>query len=323
VSTSTVKTELAEGQRLLRVVHAEDLPGRVRNVRLEPADGKPIGSFAPGSNIGVQWDDNLANSYSLVGENTDPEFYEISVLAQPEGRGGSLWVHRLEVGDTVVSTGVRSAFPPIAKASHHLLVAAGIGITPVLSHARWHAHWGHSFTVLYVHRPGEGAHLDELRELCGDGLQLYPDRKQFWAEFPGILADQPFGTHLYTCGPLSMIDDVARVAGEAYWPEARVHSEAFSSAALDPGRPFNAVLKRTGRTVSVPSGASLLEAVEKEGIRLPSLCRQGFCGECRVSVLSGAIEHRDIFLSTEEKESGQMMMACVSRAAGTEVEIDL
>ncbi|HWH25103.1 MAG TPA: PDR/VanB family oxidoreductase [Pseudolysinimonas sp.] len=309
--------------RQLRVSAIRDLPGRVRTVTLEPLDGKALPSFAPGSNIGLQWSDKLINSYSLVGDHSSPASYQISVLAQPEGSGGSLWVHNLQLGEVVTSTGVRSAFAPVAIAKHHVLVAAGIGVTPVLSHARWHARWGHSFDVYYVHRPGQGAHLDELQELCGDRLHTYASRTEFWAEFPQVLATQPFGTHIYTCGPLAMIDSVAQAAAEASWPEGRVHSEAFSSAALDAGKPFTAIFARSGRTVTVPSGASMLEAAEEIGIKAPYLCRQGLCGECRVSVIAGRVDHRDLVMGAAEKEDGNSMMVCVSRAADDLLEVDL
>ncbi|MFD0856026.1 flavin reductase family protein, partial [Actinomadura adrarensis] len=212
-------------------------------------------------------------------------------------------------------------FPPVATARHHLLIAGGIGVTPLLSHAHAALEWGRSFTFLYGHR--SGAFLGDLRDLCGDHLQEFAGRERLMAAVQDALECQPLETHAYICGPSGLTDAVCELAAKLGWPRQRVHVERFSADDLDPGRPFTAKLVRSGIDVDVPSGVSLLEALEKAGVQVPNMCRQGVCGECRTGVVSGRVEHRDLFLSEAERTAGDAMMPCVSRGLGDSVEVDL
>jgi ferredoxin-NADP reductase len=218
----------------------------------------------------------------------------------------------------------RSTFAPIANAHHHVLIAGGIGITPILSHVRAAVRLRRSFEVLYAHRPGRGAHLDELAALCGqDRLRVMTDPEAMTAAVADCLADQPLGAVAYVCGPGAMMDMVLATAGELGWPPQRLHTEAFTIGHLDPGDPFVARLQSSGQTLRVASGVSLLEALEAGGIEIPNLCRQGVCGECRVGVTAGVPLHRDLFLTEEEQASGDCVMCCVSRARGELLELAL
>ncbi|MGY1835089.1 PDR/VanB family oxidoreductase [Blastococcus sp. SYSU DS0510] len=310
------------GTRRLRVTDVRDAAAGIRTVEFVPADGGPLAAYPPGSHLVLHCGDRR-NAYSLTGSGIAPESYSVSVLLCPDGSGGSRWVHELAVGDIVAADGPRSAFAPVATARHHLLVAGGIGITPLLSHARAAARWHRDFTLLYGYRPGAGAHLDELRALCGPRLEEHPDVAGFVERIEAALAAAPLGTHLYACGPAALLDTVLGTADRLGWPEARVHTERFSAAALDPGDPFEVTLARSGRRVTVPSGVTLLEALEISGVPVPNLCRQGVCGECRVPVVSGSPLHRDLFLSEAEKAAADSVMCCVSRSTGPTLELDL
>ncbi|HEY3878872.1 MAG TPA: PDR/VanB family oxidoreductase [Trebonia sp.] len=284
-------------------------------------DGQNPGSQAPVSQD--QGGPDRVNSYSLTGDGDSPASYTVSVLRTPDSRGGSAWAHRLRPGDPVDAVPPRSSFPPAAKARRHLLVAGGIGITPLLAHARWHRRWGGDFTLYYAYRPGRAAHLDELRSLCGDRLHAYPGRDALWAELGPALRRQPLGTQLYVCGPLAMIDAVTAAARAGHWAESRLRYEAFGVAPDGPRAPFRATLATAGRLVNVTAGETLLEALERSGVPAPSLCRSGVCGECRTPVSGGRVDHRDLVLSPEEKASGRWIMPCVSRADGDELELAL
>ncbi|MEZ7238294.1 PDR/VanB family oxidoreductase [Rhodococcus sp. GXMU-t2271] len=312
----------------LAVAEVTTVATGVRHVRFVDPTGAPLPSFTPGSHVVLSCgphDDGRPrrNSYSLTGPELEPQSYSISVRLDETGRGGSRWVHNLEVGDVVEVSRPRSAFAPILTARHHLLVAGGIGVTPILSHARAAAQWGRSFEVHYTFREGDGPHLGELRELCGDRLHTYHTPAQLWAALGPALLDQPLGTHLYVCGPAGLIDELTARARGAGWPDARVHYEHFGVGDLDPGAPFTAHLNRTGIDIAVNSGVSLLDALETNGIAVPNLCRQGVCGECRIPVTGGAIEHRDLYLTDAEKLAGDCVMPCVSRAGGDRLELDL
>lgn len=308
----------------LMVCGVDDSVSGVRGLSLQAADRAPLPSFTPGSHlvvdvpVGPGRARGRANAYSLTGETLQPATYEVSVLrCDPEqgAGGGSAWLHGLAVGDRLTATPPRSAFAPVAGATRHLLVGAGIGITPLVSHLRSGVRWGRDMEVVYLFRDGHGAHVDDLEELGGDRVTFLGEREVCTDHLDRRLADQPIGTHLYVCGPAGFMDHVVGAARALGWPPSRVHVEAFGIDALDPGEPFTASV--SGETFDVPSGVSLLDALLEHGHDVSHLCRQGVCGECRVVVRPAArtsVRHRDLFLSDTEKASGGCAMACVSRA---------
>uniref|UniRef100_UPI003555E938 PDR/VanB family oxidoreductase n=1 Tax=Rhodococcus qingshengii TaxID=334542 RepID=UPI003555E938 len=297
-------------------------PG-VRQLVLTHPAGAALPSFVPGSNISIEWAPGRWNSYSLTGPSLEPDHYAISVRRDNNGQGGSRWVHELGSGDVVTVSTPVSAFAPVLTARHHILVAGGIGITPILSHVRAALEWDRSFEVLYTFRSGSGAHVEELLDMCADRTSIVHSAQALRAALESALSDRPLGSHLYSCGPLPMIDTVQQLAQQAGWHGQRVHSEAFGVGPLDAGQPFAAKLGRSGMLVPVPSGVSLLEALLSKGIEVPNLCRQGVCGECKLPVRGGSIDHRDLYLTDDDKAAGDCIMPCVSRAAGDLVELDL
>jgi len=309
----------------LAVAQVTPLAADVRQLTLVARDGGPLPSHPPGSHLGLRWrrEPDRVNSYSLTGDGDAPAAYTVSVLRVPGGSGGSAWVHQLRAGDPVDAVAPRSTFAPAAKARRHLLVAGGIGITPLLSHARWHRRWGGDFTLYYASRPERAPHLEELRSLCGPRLRAYPGRDALWADLGPALRRQPLGTQLYVCGPAGLIEAVTAAAKSAHWAGSRLRCEAFGVSADGPRVPFRASLVLTGRQVAVAAGETLLEALERDGVAVPSQCRGGVCGECRTPVSAGPVDHRDLVLSAQEKASGQWIMPCVSRAAGDELELSL
>lgn len=307
----------------LRVVETRRLCTDVREVVFASADGVALPSFTPGSNLPVEWSPGRRNSYSLTGPSVEPDRYSISVRLDPSGSGGSRWIHDLAVGEVVDAGHPRSAFAPVLTARHHVFVAGGIGVTPILSHVRAALDWNRSFEVFYSFRAGYGAHIEQMRDLCGERLTAASSASELRALLTASLADQRLGTHLYSCGPLPMIDTVAELARAAGWPAQRVHSEAFGAGPRAPGRPFAAKLGRSGMLVPVETDVSLLEALLDKGIDVPNLCRQGVCGECRLSVRGGQLDHRDLFLTEQEKAAGDSIMPCVSRSVGDLLELEL
>lgn len=324
VATTTSRRGDPRDERLVLVVTAIERSARdVATIRMVDRRGDLLPSFTPGSHVVVECG-GRRNAYSLVGDFLRPTEYAISVLRLEDGEGGSRWLHdEVAVGDELLVAPPRSAFAPVTAARHHVLVAGGIGITPLVSHARASVLYGRSFELLYAHRRGAGAHVDELRALCGERLTCVLSSDRLMGGVRAALADRPLGTVLYVCGPGPMIDAVLGVARELGWPDGRLHTERFSVGALDPGRPFTARLAASGRALRVASGVSLLEVLEGAGLDVPSMCRQGVCGECRVGVRGGRPEHRDLFLSPDEREAGDSVMCCVSRSHDDVLELDL
>ncbi|MEJ8281672.1 PDR/VanB family oxidoreductase [Pseudonocardia spirodelae] len=304
----------------LRVAAVAPVSPGVRSLALQRPGGGPLPSFPPGAHVGVEWAPGRWNPYSLTGPQDEPARWHVSVALRPGGHGGSAWMHARSPGDPVRVTAPRSTFAPDDTARHHLLVAGGIGVTPVLSHVRRHLAWSAPFTVLFVHRPGRAPHAAELAALCGDRLVTATGRAAARAQLARLLGTAPFGSHVHTCGPPGLVAAVADAARAAHWVAGRVHAESFDAPPVT-GRPFRVVLRRSGRTVPVGAGESLLDAVTRAGVRAPSLCRSGVCGECVTTVHRGAVEHRDTVLAPDGRD-GRMAL-CVSRAAGDELEIDL
>lgn len=306
----------------LTVTVIDDSVPTIRTVTLARQDRTPLPSFTPGSHIVLRCA-GVTNAYSLTGDSVVPAEYVVSVLDCPNGAGGSRWVHReLAVGDVVSVAPPRSAFAPVLRARRHLFVAAGIGITPMISHLRSARRWGRETQLLYVHRSGRGAYVDEAKALA-DVASFFTERATFYTELEAALATQPFGTHLYVCGPAAFMDDVIALAVELGWPASRVHLERFGIDALDAGEPFEVHLTGSGERFTVESGVSLLAALEARGHAVPNMCRQGVCGECRITACGGEILHRDLYLTEAEKEAGDLLMSCVSRAAGDRLELAL
>jgi ferredoxin-NADP reductase len=317
------RTDPAPGQLLLRADRFEAAAPGIRSLVLRDPDGHRLPSYPPGSHVVLDCG-GRRNAYSLTGSGVEPDEYHVSVLLIPGGRGGSAWIHDdLRVGDLVAVSRPRSAFAPVITARHHLLIAGGIGITPMLSHTRAAVARGHSFALLYGHREGVAPHLEELRDLCGDRMEAVDQGPEvLMNRIRTTLREQPLGTHLYVCGPTGLMGAVTAEAEAAGWPDERIHIERFSADDHDPGYPFAARLARSGLTVAVPAGTSLLDALAAAGVTVPNLCRQGVCGECRVGLLAGHPDHRDLYLSPEERATGDSLMCCVSRGHD-KLELDL
>ena len=309
------------GTRMVAVAGIEEPADEVRTLRLVPATSARLPAYVPGSNIEVHCGERR-NQYSLIGDPRDTSHYAISVLRMADGAGGSRYLHdEVRRGDLLTISLPRSAFAPPSAARHHLLIAAGIGVTPFLSYAREFTRRRVSYELHYVHRSTQDPHAGLLG--LGADVRRYIGRASLEASLPELLEHARVGTHLSVCGPPQMIDDVLELARAHGWPEHRLHSERFVGVQAPPGEPFTATLARSGQTVEVPTGVSLLDAVLKAGVDLPNLCRQGVCGECKVGVLAGRPDHHDLHLTEAQRASGDLVMACVSRCAGDHLELDL
>nr|WP_064570930.1 PDR/VanB family oxidoreductase [Gordonia sp. LAM0048] len=315
----------ATGPRPMRVVSIRRLTDEITHFRLGPLDDSSpaLTAYQPGSHVIVTTGLGR-NAYSLVDDGMYPTSYGISVLRRGAG-GGSDWLHDNLVEEGVVEIeGPRSMFAPVLDQRGALLVAGGIGVTPVLSHARALARDGRRADIVYSYRRGSGAHADDLRALAAQPsvtLHEVSGAEQTASLIAERLRAQPLGTHAYACGPTSLLETYTRLAEAAGWPKARVHLERFAAPDPEPGDPFTATVASTGTSIDVPAGVSLLQRLLDTGVAVPSLCRQGVCGECRIPVRRGTIEHRDFVLTDDERAAGDTMLCCVSR--GHDIEVDL
>lgn len=299
----------------------------IRRIRFERRDGGPMPAFSGGAHTVVEMDDHgtrRLNPYSLMGDPADTAGYEISVRRDEAGRGGSLFLHRHVVpGMEMVISHPVNLFALDLRAKKHLMIAGGIGITPFLAQIAQLAAHGGRFELHYAARnPALCAYGAELAARHGSRVHLYYDDAGQMIDLPSLLAGQPLGTHLYVCGPKGMIHWVRTSAEKAGWPAAAVHHEEF--LAPPPGKVFDVTLAASGKTITVGTHQSLLEAIEAAGVDAPYLCRGGACGQCETDVLGcdGAIRHNDHWLTEAQKASGQKIMPCVSRFEGRSLVLD-
>ncbi|MDZ3991842.1 PDR/VanB family oxidoreductase [Pseudomonas sp. Teo4] len=303
----------------VRVCAIRPLTPVIREYSLEALSGKLPG-FSAGSHVQVHLPNGRRNAYSLLGDPRHQHCYRIAVRHQASSRGGSRYLHQhLKVGDRLYITAPANLFALHREARRHLLLAAGIGITPFLAYSHELLRDGSDFELHYAYRTASSdAYLAELREALGPRLHEYPGGVRR-LDITAVLNDQPLGTHIYACGPQSLLADLQEHTHKLGWSPRRVHWEAF--AAAEPGQPFGVELVRSGRQLQVAANQSLLEALEDAGVEVPNLCRGGVCGQCQTPWLKGDVEHRDLFLSAEQRASH--LMPCVSRGCGSPILLDL
>jgi ferredoxin-NADP reductase len=302
----------------------------IKVFELESANGEALPAFTPGSHIDVRIDEGLVRQYSLCNGPEDRKRYVIAVKREPDSRSGSRAMHeRVAEGDALSVSEPRNHFAIDPSASHHLLLAGGVGITPLLSMAR-HLQEAHaSFALQYF-----------TRSIGHTAFHAFLSRPEFrgkvafhYAVEPAalhqylhqLLWQRPDGAHLYVCGPRPFMDLVEDVASST-WPPDTLHAEYFNAdpmAFAGPRTPFEVRLALTGSTHRVGADKTIVEALGECGIEVPTSCRQGVCGTCVTGLLEGEADHRDAFLTEAERRAGDKIMPCVSRARSKVLVLDL
>jgi phthalate 4,5-dioxygenase reductase subunit len=312
----------------LRVVEKTCIATDVYLFELAHRDGAPLPSFSGGAHVTVLTPNGLTRRYSLCSNPAHADRYLLAVKREHQGQGGSAsMIDQVQRGDELMSSVPRNDFALDHRASSHLLIAGGIGITPVLSMLHELQARGADLQLIYLTRSPEfTAFREELQspELAGRVL-LHHDHGDLAQalDLSPWLAKPREGLHVYCCGPRGLMQAVHEQTRG--WPSGSVHFEDFGGApppeqtAQD--RPFTVKLARSGRVVAVPAGVSILEALRREDIPVPSSCESGTCGTCRTGLVAGVADHRDYVLG-EDEQAGEIMI-CVSRAVSPQLELDL
>jgi cytochrome P450/ferredoxin-NADP reductase len=288
----------------------------ILGVELESADGRPLPDWMAGAHIDVIAG-GFERRYSLCGMAGDTTRYRIAVLLERAGRGGSHYIHTaLKVGDRVQVRGPKTHFRLREDSASYLLIAGGIGITPILAMADRLKQLGRRYALHYCGRTRSAmAFLDRLHRDHGEAMHLHVSDEGQRLDVKAV-TDAAGHSHVYACGPERLLAELSTLA--AGWPDHRLHVEHFSGAAatLDPRREraFAVELKDSDLTLTVPADRTLLDVLEAAGVDIACDCREGLCGSCEVAVVSGAVDHRDKVLSPAERERNDRMMACCSRA---------
>ncbi|WP_458788592.1 PDR/VanB family oxidoreductase [Pseudonocardia nantongensis] len=310
--------------RAVRVAARTEEASGVVSLELVDPDGRRLPDWTPGAHVDLVLPNGLTRQYSLCGDRWDAHRYRVGVLREPDGCGGSAWVHdHLAVGDVVGIGGPRNNFP-LVPARRYLFVAGGIGITPLLPMIYQAALVGADWRLLYGGRTRASMAFADEPARHGDRVRILPQDEHGLLDLDGFLGEPEAGTRIYACGPPALLTALA--AASKRWPAHTVRTERFvAQEAAAPARDtvFEVELARRGVTVPVPPHRSVLEAVADAGVDVLSSCRQGTCGTCETTVLAGEPDHRDSLLDDEERAAGDCMYLCVSRSRGDRLVLDL
>lgn len=296
---------------------------------LVSADGAALPPFAAGAHLDVHLPNGLVRQYSLCNAPGETHRYLIAVLRDAASRGGSQSMHDdVDVGAVLTVSAPKNHFPLVA-AQRTLLLAGGIGVTPILAMAETLASQGAAFEMHYCARaPERAAFTDRIgaARFAGRVHVHYDSGPADQRLDPGALLAAPEpGTHLYVCGPQGFIDHVLDNARSLGWPPAQLHVEYFGAAAVDTGgdRPFDVQLASSGKVVTIPAGRTALEVLSEAGVDIPYSCAEGVCGTCLTRVLAGEPDHRDLYLTNEEHAANDQFTPCCSRARTPLLVLDL
>jgi ferredoxin-NADP reductase len=288
-----------------------------------PVEAAAFPPFTAGAHVDLHLPNGLVRQYSLCNAQDETHRYVVGIKRDPASRGGSSYVHdQLRVGTVLQLGAPRNHFALHEAAAHTVLIAGGIGVTPIACMAQRLRALGASFEVHYsVRKRGEAAFLDVL---AGANLHLHVDAEHGNAPMAlaRIVAGAPRDAHLYCCGPGPMLDAFEATATGR--PAGHVHLERFAAAqpaAADGG--FTVQLARSGRSLRIRPGCTILDTLREEGISVQASCEQGICGSCETRVLSGRPDHRDSLLSDEEKQANKVMMVCCSGSKDDVLVLDL
>lgn len=312
-------------QIALRVQCMRHEANGIVSVELVPPQGGELPPFAAGAHIDLHLPNGVVRSYSLWNSPLERQRYVVGVLNDKNSRGGSRYVHeQLRVGATIQVGTPRNNFPLDMSAAHTVLVAGGIGVTPILCMFNELRRQGKSVEMLYCAR--NRAEAAFVEQLAGDArVQFHFDQEAGGPpDLRGYLASKSSAAHFYCCGPTPMLNAFESLCEELGL--RNMHIERF--AAAEPvvamqSDAYECELAKSKKVVLVPAGKSLLDALLDAGVQVDHSCREGVCGSCETAVIDGPIEHRDGVLTKAERASGKTMMVCVSGCSGRKLVLDL
>lgn len=302
----------------------------IQSFELVDAAGAPLPSFSAGAHIDVHLPDGIVRQYSLCNDPGECHRYLIAVLRDPASRGGSTAMHdSVHEGDLLQISAPKNHFPLVHEARRSLLLAGGIGVTPILCMAERLALSGAEFDMHYCTRaPDRAAFMNRIRlSAFAPRVSMHfddgPSEQRF--DLAATVARPEPGVHLYVCGPKGFMDAVLAAARAQGWPEHQLHYEFFAAevqtSATDTA--FEVRLASSGRTIAVGAGQTVTAALAAAGVDVPTSCEQGVCGTCLTRVLAGEPEHRDAYLTPEEQAANDQFLPCCSRARSPLLVLDL
>ena len=317
------------GMFKVRVAEVLEETSNIKSFRLKRADGAPFDPYPAGAHIDVVGPTAVVRQYSLCSPPEELDDYVVAVKLEPESRGGSLALHdHVQVGHELEISAPRNLLSVAEDADRHILVAAGIGVTPMISIA-YHLHKaGEEFELHYFARSREEAAFCELLEKrSGFGERVHfhfgLQREQQPAVLDGAFSRLGAASHVYTCGPQGFMERVRESAASVI-PEDNVHVEHFQAGEpvdIAGDTPFEVELD--DEVYEVPVGQSIVQVLADNGVEVDTSCREGICGTCIMGVLKGEPDHRDQCMSSSEKKANDQIAACVSRSKSPRLVLEL
>jgi len=294
-------------------------------------DGGPLPAFTAGSHIDIHMPGGLVRQYSLCNNPSETHRYVISVLLDPASRGGSRYMHQVAEGSTLSIGKPRNLFPMDQMAHKSLLLAGGIGITPLLSMAEHLADFGAVFEMHYCTRsPERTAFRDRIRNSRLHRAAHFhhddgPTEQRFDLEAVLQTPRPEDEIHLYVCGPKGFMEAVLKRARANGWLEHQLHYEFFSAERthFGAGEAFDIELAKSRKVIHVRTNQTVVGALRDGGVEIPTSCEQGVCGTCLTRVVDGIPDHRDMYLTPEERARNDQFLPCCSRAKSSRLILDL
>ncbi|PLS21580.1 cytochrome P450/oxidoreductase [Neptunicoccus cionae] len=311
--------------RKVRVAELRQEANGILGLTLEDAQGRPLPKWSAGAHIELCVGE-FDRKYSLCG-NPESDSYQVAILREDAGRGGSSYIHKtLKQGDEIKLRGPSNLFRLDPDAAHYVLVAGGIGITPILAMADRLKADGRSYELHYAGRAfATMAFIDRLKADHSGALTLYSDEEQAFMDLPAMVAGLKAGAQIYACGPQGLLRALEDLT--AGLPDGTFHFEHFSTAngGLDPEKEtaFKVELADSGMVLEVANDTTLLDTILAAGIDIACDCREGLCGSCEVEVLEGDVDHRDMVLTRTERSENKRIMTCCSRSTGGKLRLAL
>lgn len=309
-----------------KAVEAQDIV----TLELVATNGQALPAFSAGSHVDVSLPNGITRQYSLCNDPQETHRYQIGVLRDPASRGGSAAVHELvKEGDVLTISAPRNHFGLAHEAKKHLLLAGGIGVTPILCMAERLANTGADFTMHYATRAPERTAFSQRisSSAFAARVQFHYDNGATTQklDLQKLLGQPEAGTHLYVCGPKGFMDAVLNTARSSGWPEAQIHYEFFGAevAKSDSDASFEIKLASSGRIVMVPKDQSVVQALAAAGVDVMISCEQGVCGTCLTRVIEGVPDHKDSYLTPEEQAANDQFTPCCSRSKTPQLVLDL
>lgn len=321
MSTATLKVRVASKRQEAQAVCS---------LELVSADGGVLPSFTAGAHVDVHLPNGMVRSYSLCNAPSDAQRYQIAVLRDPASRGGSVAVHdQVSEGQTLEISPPKNHFPLAADGQRHLLLAGGIGVTPLLAMAEQLTRDGADFALHYFARSAaQAAFVSRMAD-----SPFAPRVHTHWDDTPqdppvslsALIGSPQAGQHLYVCGPKGFMDAVLDTARAQSWPDSQLHFEFFGAQVVNDGtdQAFTVKIASSGQEILVTADQTVVQALHNAGVDVPIACEQGVCGTCLVRVLGGTPDHKDMYLTPEEQEANDQFTPCCSRSKSQVLVLDL